>query len=188
MSITVAPIFAGWNVWDVWQKNDLDFEVMAVGLDRDRRLRVWVEDTADSAPGVKVTDPANPSVTHFNGDEVELLPSTPDALAVKARREDVAGPILTLDGPATLRTVRFYNWGKAGNLAWPHTSNYLLQNVYQPSAQNPVTSAPAPGNVTSTAETGASAAASAIGSSLDTVLFWVAAGVAVGLALKLGRK
>ena len=41
-----APVFAGWNVWSVWQKNDLDIEIGSIGLDADRRLRVWVEDTA----------------------------------------------------------------------------------------------------------------------------------------------
>lgn len=184
----LAPIFVGWNVWNVWQKNDLDFEVMMAGLDAERRLRIWVENTADNAAGAKLSDPLNPSLKHLNGDEVEVLPAPPDGLELAAMRETVPGPTLLLDGPATLKTVRFWNWGKSSNLAWPHDSNYLLEGVYTPSMTNPVTSAPAPTNVTETTEDGAKQAAAALGDGLKVAAVVAGAVLAVVLLSKFSKR
>ena len=182
-----APIFAGWNLWSVWQKNDLDTEIGSIGLDADRRLRVWVEDTADAASGAQLHDLLNPSPKHFDGDEVEII-SDNAGLELAAGRESVPGPTLLLDGPATLRFVRFYNRGKETVLAWPHSINYLLEGVYTPSKSNPATNAPPPEAVGQDVSDAAGAAANALGSGLTTIA-WIAGGViAVVLIAKLGRK
>ncbi|HXC23126.1 MAG TPA: hypothetical protein VNU28_00960 [Solirubrobacteraceae bacterium] len=176
-----APVFAGWNVWSVWQKNDLDIEIGSIGLDADRRLRVWVEDTADAASGAQLHDPLNPSVFHFDGDEVEIIPS--DAgLSVALGRETVPNATdLALDGPATLRFVRFYNRGAATILAWPHSSNYLLESVYMPSATNAATNAPAPESTGGDVKQAATAVAAGAGSVLTVVL--AVGGLAAGAYL-----
>ncbi len=53
-----APIFHGWNVWDVFAKTDLDTTIGGFGLSPDRRLRIWVEDTiSEGAPAAATTRP-----------------------------------------------------------------------------------------------------------------------------------
>lgn len=181
-----APIFAGWNVWSVWQKNDLDTEIGSIGLSDERRLRVWVEDTADAASGAQLHDPLNPSAKHFDGDEVDVLPG-PAGLSVAVDRSSVPVGIPPLQGAVTLRFVRFFNRGLATVLPWPNSSNYLLETVYQPSASNTATNAPAPTSATEIAKQAAADAAAALGSGL-TVLAWVGGGIVALLLLqKLGK-
>lgn len=175
-----APLFAGWNVWSVWQKNDLDFELGGVGLDDERRLRVWVEDTADAASGAQLHDPLNPSAKHFDGDEVDVLQNAA-GLAPAVDRTSVPVGIPPLEGAVTLRYVRFFNRGAATMLPWPHSSNYLLEAVYAPAKDNPVTNAPAPVSATETVKDGAKAAASGLGS-IATVAAW---GVGAFVVLKV---
>jgi hypothetical protein len=172
-----APILVGWNVWDVWQKNSLDFEIGGVGLTADRRLRIFVEKTADSAPGSAISDPLNPG--RLVGDLVDVLPNAA-GLEQDARKEDVPGAALLLDGPATLHTVRFFNRGRAGVVSWPHTSNYLLDKTYLPSAENPVTNAPAPPTLGGTA-------ADAAGTLSEVVKGAVALGVVIGGLVLLAK-
>lgn len=145
MPNALVPVFKGWNVWTVYQKKDLDIEPSMIGLDRDRRLRIWVENLIlDYAGGADVADPVA-----LRGSMVEIVPGAPSGLSVAASRARVPGELLTLDGPAELRTVRFFNRGSASNLAWPKSDNYLLENVYKPETDNPLTSAAAPGTTAS---------------------------------------
>lgn len=183
-----APVFAGWNVWSVWAKNDLDTEIAAIGETADRRLRVWVEDTADSASGAQLHDPLNPSVFHFDGDEVEIIPG--DAgLTVALGRETVPNAAsLLLDSPATLRFVRFYNRGQDTIVAWPHSSNYLLENVYMPSATNAATSAPAPESTGGDVKQAAAAVGNALGGTAQLVLIGVGIAGAIYVLSKLKRR
>lgn len=175
-----APVFPGWNVWEVWQKDDLDLEPLMVGVSRDRRLRIWVEDVLDDAAGTAVADPLNPAA--LRGAQVEIIPAT-GKLEVAATKESVPGPALLLDSPATLRVVRFYNRGDFGVLAWPHDGNYLLDRVFVPSTDNPVTAAPAPSSL-------GGAATEVVEGAKKTVsaVAWVAAGAAaVALVIVLAR-
>jgi hypothetical protein len=139
-----APVFAGWNVWDVYQKDNLDFELSMLGLDHDRRLRIWVENATHAAPGAQVTDEVDPNKP-LVGDQVQILPN-PGSLVAAVRKESVPGPALLLDSQPTKRTVRFYNRGGAAVLPWPHDANYLLDAVYEPTATNELTNAPPPAN------------------------------------------
>lgn len=180
-----APLFAGWNVWSVWQKNDLDFELGGVGLDAERRLRVWVEDMADAASGAQLHDPLNPSAKHFDGDEVDVLQNAA-GLAPAVDRTSVPVGIPPLEGAVTLRYVRFFNRGVATVLPWPHSSNYLLEAVYAPAKDNPVTNAPAPVSATETVKDGAKAAASGLGS-LATVAAWGVGALVVLKVVELAR-
>jgi len=65
------------------------------------------------------------------------------------RKEQVPGPSMVVSGPATLRTVRFFNRGSQAKMAWPHDESYLLDKTYIPSS-NPATTGPAPGTIPST--------------------------------------
>ncbi|HEX7273141.1 MAG TPA: hypothetical protein VF420_13420 [Casimicrobiaceae bacterium] len=136
-----APIFAGWNAWSVYQKRDLDFELSMAGLDRDRRLRIWVENAAAESPGSNVSDPIA-----LKGSQIQIVQTgeLPKDLAVAAQREKLSGPLLVLDGPADLRTVRFYNRGEAGKIPWPHDDNYLLEAVFTPNEKSEITSGAPP--------------------------------------------
>lgn len=147
-SVGVAPtgfatVFKGWNVWGVQQKDDLDIEVLMIGVSRDRRLRVWVEEAADAAPGAAVADPMNPFA--LKGGQVEIINSAGNLIPTETQAESLPGA--TLDGPATVRLVRFYNRGSEAITPWPHSANYLLVSVYQPAPDNPITNAPAPSSL-----------------------------------------
>lgn len=144
-----APIFKGWNVWRVYAKDSLDFDPLMIGVPDERRLRIFVEEAANSAPGAAVADPLNPLA--LKGSQVEIIPSTA-GLQPALSRETVPGPALLLDGPATLKFVRFYNRGLEGVAAWPHDDDFMLDAVYQPSAENPVTNAEAPPSLAGTAD------------------------------------
>lgn len=158
-----APIFTGWNVWDLWQSDQPPFSIMELGESADRRLQVWVENAASAGNGAAIADPANPFA--LRGDQVQPIPS-PSGLKVAATREDIpalAGNFKMSDDPtktATLRTVRFYNRGVETSIPWPHDEELLLNVVYQPTAQNPLTGGPAPSSLAGTAT---SAGDSAVG-------------------------
>jgi len=165
-----APVFPGWNVWAVWQKNDLDFDPMMIGVAPERQLRIWVEDEVRlHAGGADVADPVK-----LKGDQVEILDGPPVGLPAAATKEGVGGEsALLLDGPPTLRYVRFFNHGTASKLPWPHDSDFLLDTVFRPDPGAPATSGEPPGRLSD-------AATEAAGKIGKGVL-----GVGIGLALIL---
>jgi len=153
-----ATVFPGWNVWTVYQVKDLsDTNPLFWGLDRERRLRIWVEDKLRlGAAGAVVADPVD-----LKGGQIEILPSPPTDLSVIERKEGVGGAsALIVDGPADLRTVRFFNRGAPSKLVWPHDDEYLLNEVFQPSPKAQSTSGPAPTTITNTVGSGVAGAAS----------------------------
>jgi hypothetical protein len=155
-------VFAGWNVWDVWQASDPSFDLMALGLSLERQAQIWIENKLqDEAPGVAVADPANPLA--LRGDQIQIIPPV-TGLERAALRAEVPGlegaqQVGATGTPALRRTVRFYNRGSAAVLPWPHDGDYLLETVYQPSATNPVTSGAAPSSLAGAASTVGDAAA-----------------------------
>lgn len=145
-----TTIYPGWNVWDVYQVNDLPFSIMMIGVDKDRQLRIWVEDAVRlGAPGALVADSID-----LKGGQIEILNGPPEGLTVADRKETVSGPAMVVSGPATLRTVRFYNRGNEAEMAWPHDDSYLLDKDYVPSPSNPATSGPAPNTIAGTVGSG----------------------------------
>lgn len=160
-----APVFPGWNVWDVWQADDPTFSIMNVGLDLERQLRIWVEnEIAENATGAAVADPANPAA--LRGDQVQPIPEV-SGLAAAATRANIpalagAATLGSKDSKATLRTVRFWNRGASTIMPWPHDDNYLLDTVYTPSSDNAVTNAPQPSSLAGGASAAADAAASVV--------------------------
>lgn len=141
----MVPVFPKWNVWAVWAADDLTFDATMIGVSADRRLRIFVEDTASAVPGVEVADPMNPAA--LKGAQVELMTSA-GTLAALGRKEQVPGPAMLLPGPAKLRFVRFYNRGEGGVLpSWPHTDNFLLDAVYFPEEDDPITGGPPPASL-----------------------------------------
>lgn len=160
-----APVFAGWNVWDVWQANDPTFSIMNVGLSLDRQLQVWVENQiADHAAGAAVADPANPAA--LRGDQIQIIPKVLELKpnATRGSIPELAGALNVGAGgsSATLRTVRFFNRGTEAVLPWPHDENYVLDTVYQPDAANLVTSGPAPSSLAGVATAAADSAMTVI--------------------------
>jgi hypothetical protein len=168
-----ATVFNGWNVWGVAQKDDLDIEPMMIGVSRDRRLRVWVEDHADAAPGAAIADPAN--LFALKGSQVEIIHSAGNL--VSAETQAAALPGIALDGPATVRLVRFFNRGSEAVTPWPHDSNYLLASVYQPASNSPITNAPAPSSL--------AGAASQVGGEIGSAVKMLAIGGGIVLAVVL---
>lgn len=142
----MTPIFAGWNVWAVWQVQNLPFIPLMVGVSRDRQLQIWVEDQVRlHATEASVADPID-----LKGSQVEILTGSP-GLKVAMRKENVPGPALvveTQDLSPQLRFVRFFNRGEASQLPWPHDDSYLLDAVFQPDPTNPVTKGDGPGTIT----------------------------------------
>lgn len=139
-------VYPGWNVWDVWQVDDLPFSPSMIGVSRDRQLRIWVEDTVRlKAGGAVIADPID-----LKGGQVEILNAAPSGLQIDQRKESVPGPVMTVKGKATLRTVRFFNRGARASLAWPHDESYLLEKTYIPSQTHPATSGPAPTTIPET--------------------------------------
>lgn len=135
-----APVFKGWNVWDVFQTKDLPFGLEWIGVPDERRARIFVEDAIrKNAAGAVLADPVD-----FKGSMIENLPGPPTDLTVAARKEDVAGPAMTIDGPTILRTFRFFNRGAESKLVWPHDQNFLLDKVYTPSTSSPATTGEPP--------------------------------------------
>jgi hypothetical protein len=178
-----APVFAGWNVWDVWQADDPTFSVMNVGLPLERQLRVWVEDQIkDHAAGAAVADPLNPAA--LRGEQIQPIPKVAGLQPVLTRGSipELAGAldVGSKGSGATLRTVRFFNRGADSVLPWPHDENYVLDTVYQPDTANPVTSGEAPGSLA-----GAATAAGDAAMKVITVVA-VVAGVAL-LAMAVSK-
>lgn len=187
-----VPVFQGWNVWDVWQADDPDTNILGkiwtAGESSERLLRVWIEDQLrDNAPGSAVADPANPLA--LSGAQIQPIPSVKtvpisdaDGLAVAATRADIpelAGALQlgNSDSKATLHTVRFYNRGALTLMPWPHDQNFVVDRAYIPSAQNPVTNSPPPSSLAG----GASGALDDV-KSVVTVLA-VGAGLVLGVVL-----
>jgi hypothetical protein len=169
-----APIFKGWNVWAVFQVQDLDFSIAMIGVPRDRQLRIWVEDAVRlGAGGTDVADPLD-----LKGSKIEIIPSS-GTLKSFRRKEQVPGPAMvveTQDQPPELRFVRFFNRGDEGRLTWPHDDNYLLDDVFTPDPKNELTAGPAPGTI---ADSTTKPARDAVVDVLKTALWVSAAGVAV---------
>lgn len=161
--IVITP---GWNVWTVWQSEELDFSILLAGLSADRRLGIWIEDAIrEGAAGAEVADPLA-----LKGSQIEILPNPPRDLKAVARKEDVPGAAMLVTLPAKLRTIRFFNRGVQNPLPWPHSVNYLVDTVYQPSAKNPITAGDAPstllGGIASGAVSSVTGAVSAAAGSL----------------------
>lgn len=179
-----APIFKGWNVWDVWQSQDpvlgIAGSIINAGESLERQLRVWVEDQIkDNAPGTAVADPLNPAA--LRGDQIQVLPN-PSGLRPIASRGAIAdlGAAVQLgnDKSAVKRyTVRFFNRGEASVMPWAHDQNYLLDTVYQPTSTDPITSSAAPSSL--------GGAASGLAEQAETVLKVVAIGGGLVLAVVL---
>jgi hypothetical protein len=190
-----ATVFAGWNVWDLWQAADPDESLLGAlwhaGISQDQLLKLWVENQIeDNAPGANISDPLNPDPEHFRGDEIQILPGKPDGLAVAAGRESAGlGGALQVgkkDSAATFRTVRFFNRGQEAILPWPHDQNFVLDVVYQPSATNPITNSAPPSTAGGTIKAGAAAAEKALGE-LVTVAAWGLGGIALILLISKMR-
>jgi hypothetical protein len=186
------PVFAGWNVWDVWQADDPDTNLLGTiwhaGESQERLLRVWVEDQVqDNAPGVALADPANPAA--LKGGQVQPIAhiaTTPtsgkDGLAVAATRADIPELAGTLQigkegSKATLRTVRFYNRGAQTTMPWAHDANFVVERAYVPSSANPVTNSPPPSSLAG----GADDLAKSLASGLKVIA--IGAGVVLGVVL-----
>lgn len=173
----MAPVFAGWNVWDVYQATDPDEGILGkiwhAGIAQDQLLKLWVENQVeDNATGANVSDPLNPDPEHSRGDEVQLLTTKPTGLGIAAARESAGlGGALQLGNAgsqAVLSSVRFYNRGKATVMPWPHDKNFVVDAVYAPDASNPLTNAPPPKTAGGTL--------GALGAEAGTVLMYVAIG------------
>lgn len=147
-----APVFAGWNVWDVWQANDPDQGILGsiwyAGVDQEQLLKLWVENQVeDNALGANVSDPLNPNLAHKRGDQVQII-AKPTGLAIAAARESAglggALQVGNAGSQATLSSVRFFNRGKQTLMPWPHDKNFVVDAVYQPSPGNAITNGPGP--------------------------------------------
>jgi hypothetical protein len=144
-----APIFPGWNVWEVWQVKDLPFTISMIGVSPERQLRIWVEDQLRLHSAADVADSID-----LKGSQIEIIPAAP-GLATAMRKEQVPnGATFVVSGPAELFTVRFFNRGSQTAIAWPHDSEYLLDEVKDPNPSNPATSGPAPTKIAQTVTQG----------------------------------
>jgi len=179
-----AQLFPGWNVWQVWQSQDpiegLGDVILNTGLSLERQLKIWVEDwIKDHAPGAAVADPANPMA--LRGAQIEPIPSA-DGLEKLQTRGDVPGLAGALQlgeqgSAAKLWTVRFFNRGQAGAVAWPSDRNYVLDAVYQPTAASPITNSAPPSSL-------GGAATDALNTAGDAVkVIAIGAGVVLGVVL-----
>ena len=87
-----VPIFAGWNVWDIWQADDPSFSVMTLGESLERQLRVWVENAVkDGAPGAAVADPLNPAA--LRGAQVQPIGRVTDLKVAERVRTFPSSPM-----------------------------------------------------------------------------------------------
>lgn len=172
-----AQVFKGWNVWAVLRKDDLSFDPLMVGVNADRRLRIWVESAADQAPGVNVSDPANPFA--LKGGQVEILQSPEGLEPVNEAAQEMPGqvPLMFGDAPSSRLIVRFFNRGVEAVTPWPHDSDFFLDTIYEPSAESPLTSAPPPGSLAGTA----GELADKVGGTLKVIA--IVAGVGIGALL-----
>lgn len=170
----IIPIFPGWNVWSVWQVDNLDFSVINIGITKERQLRIWVEDQIrDKAGAAEVADPVA-----IKGSQIQVLPSVPQGLKTMARKEQVngcegdgcAGPTMVVNGPATLKAVRFFNRSNSQtSMPWPHDDNYLVDATYLPTTDNVITAGPGPGTVLDPLTKAGAGTASAAGAVVDKI-------------------
>jgi hypothetical protein len=178
--MTLATIHKGWNVWGLLAARDLSFSPLWIGVSPERRLRAWVEDHADAAPGANVADQWNPA--RLKGEAVEIL-QAPEGLEAETERTEISPPVAP---PAdNVRVfVRFFNRGVEASTPWPHDEDFALDTIYAPSKENPITSAPEP----PTLEGAAGAALDTAGSALKVV--GVIAGVVLlgGIVLALANQ
>lgn len=170
-----AQLFKGWNVWAVLAQNDLSFDPLMAGLSPERRLRIWVEEQADQAPGAAVADPLNP--LGLRGGQVEIIQSAEGLEPEAERAQEFPGSAINI-GPNHSRVfVRFFNRGEAAVTPWPHDADFYVDTIYAPAADNPITSAPQPGSLAGAA----SSAADTAGGVLKVVA--IGAGVVLGVVL-----
>lgn len=176
-----VQVFPGWNVWELWQAEDQDLgvvdAVMLAGVSPDRRLRIWVEDW------LRERDTQAQVADHWNGalkgDAIQIIPNAA-GLQVLQTRADVPGLAgeqqRGKQGSAVVRrVVRFYNRSSAPSaVAWPTDANYLLEQVYQPATDNPITGAPAPSSTLGDVAKGASEVVKVVA---------IVAGVALGAVI-----
>jgi hypothetical protein len=167
-----APIFKGWNVWAVLARNELAFDPLMLGVSPERRLRIWVEDKADAAPGANVADEWHPG--KLKGEQIEIIQSAEGLEPAEERAQHKPGSTLNFDPNHSRVFVRFFNRGESGITPWPSDENFLLDTVYAPTAESPITSAPEPG----TLEGAAGAAGAGVAQALKVVA--VVGGVALG--------
>ena len=193
----LAPVFAGWNVWDLYQTTDPDESILGkiwhAGIAPDQLAKLWVENQIEkNAPGADVSDPLNPNPEHFRGDEIQILPAKPTGLAIAAGRESAGlggtQHLGTEDaaGEPIFRSVRFYNRGAAAVMPWPHDANFLVDVVYQPSTTNPLTNSAPPSTAGGALKDAAEAAARAL-NDVVTVVAWGAGAVALIMLLSKVR-
>jgi hypothetical protein len=167
-----APVAKGWNVWAVLARNELAFDPLMLGVSPERRLRIWVEDAADAAPGANIADEWH--VGKLKGEQVEIIQSAEGLEPSEERAQHLPGSTLNFDPNHTRVFVRFFNRGAAGVTPWPRDENFLLDTVYEPTAESPITSAPEP----STLEGSAGAAVQGAGEVVKVVA--ILGGVALG--------
>ena len=136
-----ASVFAGWNVWDVSVADELETEVLMLGVSDARRLRIFVEEVAQAGPGVDVAEPLNP--LELKGEQVEIIDNPADLVAIETAEQQKPGANLLIRDPSHIETVRFFNNGTDSVISWPTsfpgTRNFLLEAVYQPTAVSPLT-------------------------------------------------
>jgi hypothetical protein len=170
-----VPVFKGWNVWAVLARNDLSFNPLMVGLSPERRLRIWVEDSADAAPGAAVADPMNPAA--LKGGQVEIIQSAEGLEPDVERAEQLPGSILNFDPDHSRVFVRFYNRGADAVTPWPRDDDFFLDTAYTPDADSPITGGEAPGSLAGTA----GEVADKVGGALKVVA--IVAGIGLGVVL-----
>jgi len=188
-----APIFAGWNVWDLYQTTSPDEGILGTlwhaGISPEQLAKLWVENWVEkNAPGANVSDPVNPNPEHFRGDEVQILPVKPTGLNIAAGRESAGlggeqhlGTVDATGAPIS-RSVRFYNRGEAALTPWPHDQNFLVDVVYEPSKTNPITNSAPPATAGGAVKDAAEAAAHAL-NEIVTVAAWGLGAVAAIMLL-----
>ncbi len=137
-----APIFPGWNVWKVWQVKDLPFSISMIGVSPERQLRIWVEDELRLHSAADVADSVD-----LKGSQVQIIPDAPGLSSLMRKEQVPGGAGFLVDGAAELFTVRFYNRADETQIAWPHDSEYLLDEVLNPNPENPATKGPPPSTI-----------------------------------------
>lgn len=193
LPVGFAPLFAGWNVWDIYQADSPDEGVLGTiwhaGISQDELLKTWVVDQVeDNAPGANLSDPLNPDFRKFRGDVVQIIPNA-GTLTRAAVRDSIpelasAQQLGTKDSTAKLRTVRFYNRGAQTTMPWPHDQNFLLDATFQPDPGNLITNSPAPSTASGTLQD----LGSELGHGLETLAWVVGGAAAVYVLFQLTRK
>jgi len=182
---SLIPIFSGWNAWNVQAKNDLDWSALSslpgfLGNTPAERLQIWVDNTVTrGSSAVSLRTLAGLGLV---GEQVEVLSAPVEDLAVAVSRAQRGGPLQVMDGPTTLTGVRFFNRDSRDvQIAWPDwDDNFMIEEVFQPSPSNPVTSGPGSGTPFSQP----SAVVAEFAGRASGVIEVIAVGVVVVLALQ----